>query len=94
MWEPRLKPRPFRLPGWGKQAQRVDLRFALHGGEDYELLFTAPAEKKVPARIAGVAVRQIGVVTRGRRVFLRNKKGVREEFLPQGWEHFKKAQTT
>ena len=67
-----------------------DLRFALHGGEDYELLFTAPAEKKVPSRIAGVSVRQIGMVTRGRKVFLRGKDDVRRELRPQGWEHFKK----
>ncbi len=78
----------------GKPARRVDLRFALHGGEDYELLFTAPVGKKVPPRIAGVAIRQIGLVTRGRKVLLRNKKGVLQDFRPQGWEHFKKAQTT
>ena len=78
----------------GKTARSVDLRFALHGGEDYELLFTAPAKKKVPARIAGVAVRKIGVVTPDERILLLNKKGVKEEFPPQGWEHFKKLQTT
>ena len=74
----------------GKPGRSVDLRLALHGGEDYELLFTAPEGKKVPPRIAGVAVRQIGVITRGRKVLLGNKKGVRQELLPQGWEHFKK----
>jgi thiamine-monophosphate kinase len=78
----------------GKPARRVDLRLALHGGEDYELLFTAPVGKKVPPRIAGVAIRQIGLVTRGREALLRNKKGVLQDFRPQGWEHFKKAQTT
>ena len=78
----------------GAPARTVDLRFALHGGEDYELLFTVPEGRKVPPRIAGVAVRQIGVITRGRKVLLRNKKGVRQELLPQGWEHFKTAQTT
>jgi thiamine-monophosphate kinase len=73
----------------GKSAQPVDLRFALHGGEDYELLFTAPEKKKVPRRIAGVTVRQIGVITRGRKVWLRDKEGQKRELLPQGWEHFK-----
>jgi thiamine-monophosphate kinase len=33
-------------------AGKDDLRFALHGGEDYELLFTADSGKKVPSRIA------------------------------------------
>jgi len=74
----------------GKSLRRVQLRFALHGGEDYELLFTAPLKKRIPSRIAGVAVRQIGVVTGGRKIFLRDKKGVRQELKSQGWEHFKK----
>jgi thiamine-monophosphate kinase len=74
----------------GKSARRVELKFALHGGEDYELLFTAPPRKSVPTRIAGVPVRQIGVVTGGRQMFLVDKKGVRQKLQPQGWEHFKK----
>jgi thiamine-monophosphate kinase len=78
------------LPNLGKTGRRVDPRFALHGGEDYELLFTVPEGKKVPPRIAGVAVRQIGVILRGRKVFLQNRKGLRQELLPQGWENFKK----
>ena len=78
------------LPNLGKTARRVDPRFALHGGEDYELLFTVPEGKKVPPRIAGVAVRRIGLILRGRKVFLQNRKGLRQELLPQGWEHFKK----
>jgi thiamine-monophosphate kinase len=74
----------------GKPARRVDLRFALHGGEDYELLFTAPPKKRVPSRIAGVAVRPIGLITGGRKVFLLDTKGGRQVMLPQGWEHFEK----
>jgi thiamine-monophosphate kinase len=74
----------------GNPARRVDLRFALHGGEDYELLFTAPPKKSVPSRIAGVAVRQIGLVTGGRKVWLQDRTGTRRTLTPQGWEHFKK----
>jgi thiamine-monophosphate kinase len=74
----------------GKPARVVDLRFALHGGEDYELLFTASAGKKVPSRIAGVQVRQIGVVTQEKKVWLRNEYGIKRRFMPQGWEHFRK----
>jgi len=71
-------------------ARKADLRFALHGGEDYELLFTAAGGKKVPSRIAGVEVRQIGVVTRGWKVWIRDKDGLKQELKPQGWEHFRK----
>jgi thiamine-monophosphate kinase len=75
----------------GKSGRRVSFESALHGGEDYELLFTVPPKKRrVPPRIAGVTVRQIGVVTRGRKVLLRDKKGTKEELVPQGWEHLKK----
>jgi thiamine-monophosphate kinase len=75
----------------GKPARRVDLRFALHGGEDYELLFTASPGKNVPSRIAGVSIRPIGLITRGRKIFLRDQKGARQELPPRGWEHFKKS---
>src|SRR5947209_6217142 len=45
-------------------ARDATLEQTLHGGEDYELLFTASEKKKVPREIAGVAVRKIGRVTR------------------------------
>ncbi len=67
------------------------LAMALHGGEDYELLFTAPEKAKIPSRIAGVAVTGIGRMAaqkaRRPRVTLRTEKGS-EPLLPQGWEHF------
>jgi len=74
----------------GKPAREVDLQFALHGGEDYDLLFTAPRHKRVPARIGGVPITQIGQITRGRRIFLINRSGAAHELKPQGWEHFRK----
>ncbi len=75
------------LAAIGKPARVVEQHFALHGGEDYELLFTVPAAKRVPSRLAGVPLTEIGVITRGRKVFLRNAKGVGYEFVPRGWEH-------
>ena len=74
----------------GNPAREVELAFALHGGEDYELLFTAPRGKRVPTRIAGVPVTLIGVITRRRRVILRNREGVGHELEPGGWEHFRR----
>ena len=75
----------------GKDA---DLNLALHGGEDYELLFTVPRRAKVPARIAGIAITKIGEI-RNRGDYssaiqiLRDNGKVRA--LPQrGWEHFAK----
>jgi thiamine-monophosphate kinase len=76
-----------RLEG---QERSVDLALALHGGEDYELLFTAPRERPVPSRIAGVGVRLIGEVTRRQGIFLCESQGRKRVLRPQGWEHFKK----
>ena len=74
----------------GKPAREVNLDLALHGGEDYELLFTAAQEKRIPRHIAGVAITPIGRITRSRGIFVRNAKGVRHELQPRGWEHFRK----
>ena len=75
----------------GKPAHQVDLKYALHGGDDYELLFTAPSHKRVPTRIAGVAITQIGRITRGRQVMLINRENRAAKFRPQGWEYFRRA---
>jgi thiamine-monophosphate kinase len=74
----------------GKPAREVDLEFALHGGDDYELLFTAPGGKRVPTAIAGIEITQIGHITRRKHVFLMNEHGVGFELRPKGWEHFKR----
>jgi thiamine-monophosphate kinase len=72
----------------GKPTHEVDLRFALHGGEDYELLFTVPRGRRIPARIAGVPVTQIGKIIRGKKVFITTKSGEAHELVTQGWQHF------
>ena len=63
------------------------LDYALHGGEDYELLFTAPAGRSIPAKIAGVSVTRIGEIIRGRKMWLETPEG-RQGFEARGWEHF------
>ncbi len=49
------------------QPPEAALHNALHGGEDYELLFTAPPSASVPRAIAGVALTQIGEIRRAGR---------------------------
>ena len=73
-----------------------NLHQALHGGEDYELLFTASKEVRVPRRIAGVAVACIGEMrprrSRGPRVLLAEEFDGRRHQRPLaavGWEHYK-----
>jgi len=74
----------------GKPARKVDLGLALHGGEDYELLFTVPAGKRVPARIAGIRLTRIGRVTGGRKIFLFDPQKIGYELAARGWEHFRR----
>jgi thiamine-monophosphate kinase len=67
------------------------LKQALDGGEDYELLFTVPAIRKMPAAIAGVAVTRIGQVVRrraGRPLVSLMTDGKRQPLEARGWEHF------
>jgi thiamine-monophosphate kinase len=72
-------------------AREATMTQALHGGEDYELLFTASEKKVIPARIAAVAVRKIGRVTRDPRqmMWLRAPDGERVPMPISGWEHFR-----
>ena len=74
----------------GKAGVEVDLHLALHGGDDYELLFTSPSWRRIPTRIAGVPITLIGHVTRKKGIVLMHEGGVGFALEPQGWEHFKK----
>jgi thiamine-monophosphate kinase len=56
------------------------LNLALSGGEDYELLFTAPPEKKVKAIY-------IGDITKKGRVIV-DMKGREKTFSAEGYQHF------
>jgi thiamine-monophosphate kinase len=67
------------------------LMLALHGGEDFELLFTVNSTNvnKIPRRVDGVPVTRIGAIeaaSNGVRVL----EGTRTWTLePGGWQHFK-----
>jgi thiamine-monophosphate kinase len=66
------------------------LQLALHGGEDFELLFTVkPGDvPRLPRRVDGVEIRRIGEITdvsQGVRI----SEGARTwELRPGGWHHF------
>ena len=73
----------------GKPEREVDLDFALHGGEDYELLFTARAGVTIPTQIAGVTLTEIGRITRKKTMTLRSPEGQPRRLKARGWEHFR-----
>lgn len=75
------------------QSPEAALHSALHGGEDYELLFTAPPTVSVPRAIAGVPLTCIGEIRRAGRnrplITLITSDGARSPLEPGGWEHLK-----
>ena len=64
------------------------IELALSGGEDYELLFAAPARVKMPRSVAGVRVTQVGRLARGSQISILDEVGRRRKLEPCGWEHF------
>ncbi len=67
------------------------LMLALHGGEDFELLFTVHPDNvsKLPRRVDGVSLTRIGEITVASEG-IRISEGQRTWKLePGGWEHFK-----
>ncbi|AXC10810.1 Thiamine-monophosphate kinase [Acidisarcina polymorpha] len=75
--------------GWARSA----LQLALHGGEDYELLFTARPQTKIPRELDGVAIHAIGRMSKMRNgkpavTLLEEGKAV-SELRARGWEHFR-----
>lgn len=68
------------------------LRFALHGGEDYELLFAASASIGMPRSIAGVPITCIGTLKHktARQPLMTLTTPDRHHITlePAGWQHF------
>jgi thiamine-monophosphate kinase len=66
-------------------------RLGLHGGEDYELLFTVPQRRArlLPASFKGLPLTPIGRITRGRKIRLLRPNGRSAPLLPRGWDHFR-----
>ena len=71
------------------RGNEVELPFALHGGDAYELLFTAAKNAKVPARIDDVPVTLIGSIIKGKNMVLGDANGRHIPLKPRGWEHFR-----
>lgn len=67
----------------------ASIRQALSGGEDYELLFAAPAGRRIPVTVAGMPITEIGRCVKGKpgRILFDGKP------LPAaGWDPFSSSQ--
>lgn len=67
------------------------LEIALHGGEDYELLFTIPPHqaKKLSRAPGASTLTPIGEITRNRQILLVAPDGKTKPLKSQGWDPFR-----
>jgi thiamine-monophosphate kinase len=67
------------------------MQLALHGGDDYELLFTVPPRKAklLPKSFRGVRLTPIGKITRKRELLVLEENGRARQLLPGGWDPFR-----
>lgn len=65
----------------------ASLEQALHGGEDYELLFAVRPGTHIPASVGGLRLSCVGRIRRQRGVVLRTQQGL-QPLEPRGFQHF------
>jgi thiamine-monophosphate kinase len=67
------------------------LQLALHGGDDYELLFAVPQHKaaEIPPIFAGLPLLAIGEITKSRKILLVGESRVPTDLPPAGWDPFR-----
>jgi len=77
---------------------RDPLSWALYGGEDYELLLTAPTHRvdalTRAVEATGVSLTAIGEVTAEPGLWLRHPDGQRVPLTPAAWQHFRSTDQT
>ena len=81
---------PHSLPSRLRRAHLHPLALALHGGDDYALLFTVPPPQAAALRRAPGArsIRCIGEITRSRKLVLVNSAGKSQPLVSGGWDPF------
>jgi thiamine-monophosphate kinase len=65
------------------------LEYALYGGEDYELLFTVPRRNLRKLRSLKMPITEIGTITTGRTMCMRDDAGKKRTLKPKGFDHFR-----
>ncbi len=82
-----------QIPGPEGPDPARSLELALHGGEDYQLLFAVPPRKArlVPRRFHGVQLHWIGKVQRSKRLHLVGNDGKVQPLELRGWDHFRRS---
>jgi len=81
-----------QTPDLAQKHGRDPLQLALHGGDDYELVFTVPPGKAklLPKSFRGVRLTPIGKITRTRELLVLGENGRATPLLSRGWDPFRK----
>ena len=79
------------IPSHGGLRGTDPLQLALHGGDDYELIFTVRPNrmKSFPRSFGGVPLTPIGVITSKRQMVLVNADGHERRLESAGWDPFR-----
>jgi thiamine-monophosphate kinase len=79
------------LPKGAREGAQGALELAVHGGDDYELLFTVPQRKRtrIPRSIGGLSITAIGQITREQTLLLVHDDGHEAPLPNRGWDPFR-----
>jgi len=80
-----------KIPRPGLPGAADSLRLALHGGEDYQLLFTVPPRQaaRLPAKFQARPLYNLGEIEAAKGVRLVTVEGKVRTLEPAGWDYFR-----
>jgi thiamine-monophosphate kinase len=80
-----------KIPGPNLPEAGDSLQLALHGGEDYQLLFTVPprAASRLPAKFQGEPLYHLGEIEASKGIKLVMPEGTVHTLEPAGWDYFR-----
>ena len=73
------------------ELSKTPVQYALSGGEDYELLFTASPRSANKLKKLGMPLTEIGEITRTRKLVLVDEQGITNPLVPTGYDHFARS---
>jgi len=79
-----------KIPGPNLPEAADSLRLALHGGEDYQLLFTVPQRvgSRLPSKFRGQSLYHLGEIEASKGIKLVMPGGEVHTLEPAGWDYF------
>jgi thiamine-monophosphate kinase len=82
-----------KVPGPDLPEALDSLQLALHGGEDYQLLFTVPQRKasSLPSRFQGRPLYHLGEIEASKGIKLVMPEGKVHTLEPAGWDYFRSS---